>query len=238
MNSIGYSTGALALGDWSKALNILQYTSGTAVELSALREGELLPLINSLPSINLDKYSSISFHAPSKSFTFEELELVNHLKVITSKKIPIVVHPDIIDDFDLWNDFGELLYIENMDLRKSTGKDTEELSYLFEALPYASLCFDFGHAFQIDPTLDLANSIVEKFCHRIKLIHLSEVNIDGQHLLLTQKTLNAFSEVLNALLDIPVILESPARKDDIYSEIEKVRRVFSETTSYSCAVAI
>ena len=53
MGHIGFSTGALALGDWRKALAMLNKSSATAIELSALREQELEPLIKSLSEIEL-----------------------------------------------------------------------------------------------------------------------------------------------------------------------------------------
>ena len=45
MRPIGYSTGALALSDVERALAMLEGSSATAVELSALRISELRPLL-------------------------------------------------------------------------------------------------------------------------------------------------------------------------------------------------
>jgi len=66
MALIGFSTGAVALGDFEHALALLESTSMNAVELSALRLRELPRLIAALPRINLGQYAYISLHAPSR----------------------------------------------------------------------------------------------------------------------------------------------------------------------------
>ena len=46
---LGYSTGSLARGNFKEALRMIDHAPGIqAVELSALRENELSPLINEL----------------------------------------------------------------------------------------------------------------------------------------------------------------------------------------------
>ena len=54
MRPIGFSTGALALGDFRSALAMLVPHSVKAVELSALRDKELMPLMAALPSLDLE----------------------------------------------------------------------------------------------------------------------------------------------------------------------------------------
>ncbi|MGI0084760.1 MAG: hypothetical protein ACREBQ_06730, partial [Nitrososphaerales archaeon] len=66
MRPIGFSTGALAYGDFRRALDILQGKRIAAIELSALRETELAPLIGALDSLDLSAFTYISVHAPSK----------------------------------------------------------------------------------------------------------------------------------------------------------------------------
>ena len=43
-----------------------------AVELSALRENELVPLLNDLDSLDLHQFSSVSIHAPSEFSAAQE----------------------------------------------------------------------------------------------------------------------------------------------------------------------
>ena len=53
----GFSTGAVAFGDFRLALDRLRPLALDAIELSALRKDELQPLIDALPNLNLDAYS-------------------------------------------------------------------------------------------------------------------------------------------------------------------------------------
>jgi hypothetical protein len=65
MALIGFSTGALALQDFERGLDLVRKHNLKAVELSALREPELKPLIASLSSLDLADFNYISVHAPS-----------------------------------------------------------------------------------------------------------------------------------------------------------------------------
>lgn len=65
---IGFSTGSLALGDVQRALDMARSERVKAIELSALRESELDPLLDSLDSLGdrLGRFEYVSFHAPSR----------------------------------------------------------------------------------------------------------------------------------------------------------------------------
>lgn len=223
MRCIGFSTGALALGDWQKALAMLNKSSATAIELSALREQELEPLISFLPEIDLSKFTSVFFHAPSKLEKFTERELVEKLKPIVMSGYPIILHPDIIQNYDLWSDFGELLCIENMDRRKSKGRTVEELLSIFDKLQSASFCLDIGHARHIDRTMSQAKTMVHEFHTRMKVIHLSEVDIHGHHVPLSFMAMLSYSHLSKMLTDkCPIILESPVYDERIDAVINCV----------------
>jgi len=62
---IGFSTGAVARGDYRKALDVLYQYGVDVVELSALRISELSPLVNDLRHLELSRFSFVSFHAPA-----------------------------------------------------------------------------------------------------------------------------------------------------------------------------
>ena len=65
MRRIGFSTGALARGDFRSALDILQRHKIDVVELSALRVSELAPLVQAIPDLDLSEFTFVSIHAPS-----------------------------------------------------------------------------------------------------------------------------------------------------------------------------
>ena len=65
MRPIGFSTGALALGDFRRALSMLKDVGARSVELSALRDHEVDALMKALPGLELSGYRYVSVHVPS-----------------------------------------------------------------------------------------------------------------------------------------------------------------------------
>ena len=64
MRRIGFSTGALARGDFRSALAMLRPHKIDVVELSALRVSELAPLAQAIPDLDLSEFTFVSIHAP------------------------------------------------------------------------------------------------------------------------------------------------------------------------------
>jgi hypothetical protein len=224
---IGFSTGSLAYADFNSALKKLYNTTINAIELSALRENELLPLLNSLDDINLEQFEYISFHAPSKLVDMTEIELVKNLDLVADREFPIVLHPNVINDFKLWEHFGDLLCIENMDKRKPIGRTVDELDKIFEKLPNASFCFDIGHSRQVDTTMMESINILNKFYSKIKQIHLSEVDSFNKHLPISDTSFYSFVTIFSEInKEIPVILETPV--SDLENEINKVLELINK----------
>lgn len=220
---IGYSTGTLALGDFRKGISLLKERNIKTVELSALRENELDGILSFIDSNELDSFEYISVHAPSKLENIKESDLVNKLQKVQCKGWNIIVHPDIIVDFSLWNSLGNSLCIENMDKRKPIGQTTKDLISIFEKLPHASFCLDLGHSRQIDPTMIETKMMIREFYHRLKQIHISHVNSFNKHEPLNYGAIVAFESIWNRLpQDTPIIIESVVDNDGINREIEVV----------------
>lgn len=228
MRPIGFSTGALAHGDFLLALEMLVGCGANAVELSALREHELEPLLGTLGQLDLGDYEYVSFHAPSHLFSMEERRLVDSLERVAELGWPIVLHADVPRELRLWKRFGDLLCIENLDKRKPTGRCIAELRPLLDTLPDASVCFDIGHARQIDPTMHEARMLLLEYGHRIQQLHVSEVNSRSQHESLTLMAMLAYRAVADVIPpEIPVILETPVSRIYLSREMEKARRALS-----------
>ncbi len=157
MTRIGFSTGALALGDFQKGLDLVRGKRITAIEISALRTPELPKLMIALPTLDLKQFSYVAIHAPS-SFSADEEESIAGQLTQVPDKYPIVLHPDTIHDYTKWTEFRGQLLIENMDRRKTDGRSAKELSAWFERLPDAKLCFDLAHAQHVDPTMTEASN--------------------------------------------------------------------------------
>jgi hypothetical protein len=143
---IGFSTGAIARGDFQSALARLRLFHISVVELSALRVEELDPLVASLPGLDLTGFEFVSFHAPSRFSVAQEGHVLNRLLTVVDHGIPVVVHPDVISTPEAWEVLGSMLLIENMDKRKTVGRNALDLECLFSRFPEAGLCFDQGQS--------------------------------------------------------------------------------------------
>lgn len=226
MRLVGYSTGAIALGDFSRALAVLSTHAFKAVELSALRLGEVEPLLRALPDLDLSRYAYISFHAPSSFKEEEEQHLVSLLSKLPVEW-PIILHPDAIYKPSRWAPIASRLAIENMDRRKNTGRSALELRKFFELLPGSRMCFDLGHARQVDPSMIGAYKFLKEFSTRIIQLHLSEVDTLNRHDVISRSAALAFSQVRQFIPNNAVlILESRVNEKDIDREVEKVSFIF------------
>jgi hypothetical protein len=221
MKCIGFSTGALARGDFRHALQMLSDKNVNAVELSALRQDELALLVQQLGQLDLSRFQYISFHAPSAIERSYEPNALKLLKQVAARNWPIIVHPDAMHTPSAWACLGDRLCIENMDKRKPVGQTATDLAKFFELLPNASLCFDIGHARQVDPTMSEAWAILQRFRSRIKQLHVSEVNTQSKHDPISLESILAFQKVSHLLpADAPIILESRVGESEIDEEIQ------------------
>jgi hypothetical protein len=227
MKPIGFSTGALAKGDFATGLAVQRDVPRIdAVELSALRDHELPLLVDAIPSLDLDGFEYVSFHAPSKLQTLDE-HAVFELLLGLPDSWPVIVHPELLQTPSLWQQLGERLCLENMDNRKTTGRTIAELHGLFEAFPEATFCLDLGHARQIDPTMVSAMLMLREFGDRLVELHISEVGPRGEHLPLGATTRQAFARVVHLVpADCPLIIESIIPAELIESELDAVSALF------------
>ncbi len=224
MRPVGFSTGLLADGDFHRGVRLLRERSVPVIELSALRAPELARLIGLLDGLDLSAFSYISVHAPSDLEAGREGEAIARLQIVRGRGWPVIVHPDAIGDFRSWTVFGELLCIENMDKRKPTGRTASELAGVFDRLPDASLCFDIGHARQVDPTMNEAAVILRTFGGRLRQLHMSEVGAGSTHNPLTASAIAAFRRVSHLIPDeVPIILEALVSEGEIETEIARAQ---------------
>jgi hypothetical protein len=228
MMTIGFSTGALARGDFVQGLRLLESKSVEAVELSALRSSELPDMLAKLPVYlgTLEKrYRYVSFHAPT-DFK-DERGLLEQLTAFVSLGWNIIVHPDTIRDRSLWRALGSYLCLENMDSRKNTGRTAKELHEFFDDIPHAKLCFDIAHARQVDPTMTEAACILEEFGDRLAQVHLSEVDGRGEHFAMSLSAELAYEQFSDIISEVPVILEAIVGEQDIEFEIDKTETLLA-----------
>lgn len=210
--------------------------NGSAVELSALRQEELAPLVAQLDGLDLGNFKYIAFHAPSAMEPAFEAEALRLLEQVALRGWPIIVHPDAMHRCHEWARLGDRLCIENMDKRKPIGQTASDLAEIFEALPNASFCFDIGHARQVDPTMSEASAILQCLRDRTKQLHVSEVNTQSKHDCLSLESIIAFQKVSHLIpADAPIILESRVEESEINEEIESALAALDPATQLAVA---
>ncbi len=220
MRPLGFSTGALAQGDFRTGIDMQRSLGTTAIELSALRDSELPSLLASLGGLDLDTFAHVSLHAPSALIHMSEKELISAL-VDVPAAWPIIVHPDVITIPERWRFLGARLCLENMDQRKATGRTLPEMEAVFQELPDASFCFDIGHARQVDPTMAIAISLLQRLGRRMRQVHLSEVDPYGRHIPIGFTALCGFQRVAKFIPEgCPVIIESMVTPDQARRELQ------------------
>jgi hypothetical protein len=224
MRPIGFSTGALAYADFRRALELLRCTEIDVVELSALRETELVPLVNAIDGLDLSQFSYVSVHAPSMFREENESYIVDALMGVAERGWPIIVHPDAIHNHDHWRRIGGALCLENMDSRKLTGRSADELGQTFDRFPEATFCFDIGHARQCDSTMTEAYLLLTSYRDKLVQVHVSEVNTSSKHDVMSFGSILAYRKVAHLIpTDIPLILETPTAPKGLQAEIQRVR---------------
>jgi hypothetical protein len=228
MRPIGFSTGALAKCDFRKGVDLQRREGISAIEISALRDHELRPLLATLPAIDLPNVPYVSFHAPSKLVETSEADVVKMLECLPHRW-PIVVHPDIVRTPPLWRSLGSRICLENMDNRKTAGRTVDELRQLFAMLPEAMFCLDVGHARQVDPTMTSALLMLREFGSRLVQLHVSDVGPRGEHLPVGVMAQLAFSRIAQHVPPAcPLIIESIVPPEKINDELAAVAFAFRD----------
>lgn len=224
---LGFSTGALAKGDFQRGLLLQRGNPRVrAVELSALRDHELPALALAAATLELGDFEYVSVHAPSKLGTKSEQETFEQLSSLPPQW-PIVAHPEILLTPPLWRSLGRRLCLENMDNRKTRGRTLAEMRELFEEYPEASFCLDVGHARQIDPTMAVALRMLLEFGDRLVQLHVSEVGPRGEHQHVAATTRWAFERIAPRVpWECPLIIESVVTAEAIDEEISAVMLAF------------
>lgn len=192
---------------WPELVSEACDVSTYAVELSALSAGELPGLLAYLGEKPRLPFRYVSVHAPVKSLDRGDAATLALLGRLPLWVRSIVTHPHALSDVEAYRRLGTRLVLENMDDRKQTGRTTDEMAIFFDALPDAGFCLDVAHARSIDPTMELAHEMLDRFRSRLRQVHLSSLN-DGHHVPLTADEEDLFAAVLGRCRDVPWILEA------------------------------
>jgi hypothetical protein len=206
---IGVSTGVFEdrRGCWPELVAEACKVSTYAVELSALSEGELPGLIAYLASKPPLSFRYVSVHAPVKDCELDDSAGAKLLGELPLWVRSIVTHPDALAEPACYRRLGARLVLENMDARKRTGRTANELEVVFDELPEAGFCLDVAHASSIDPTMETAEDLLNRFRLRLRQVHVSSLE-KGHHVPLTPDDERRIAPVLKRCGDVPWILEA------------------------------
>lgn len=228
MWTIGYSTGAVSLHDFDRALQLIAALDVQAVELSALRLSELRPLLTALDRLDLQAFSRVSLHAPSKFSVEEEARVIAQLTTAADRGYYIVVHPDAMHDVAAWRVLADRLCIENMDKRKPVGRTAQELQKFFDVLPLASMCFDIAHSRQVDSSMTEAYRLLRAFGNRVRQVHISELSTCSRHARMSPSAAADYAQVLGLIpADAAFIIEAQIPEADLTGELASVQQLLA-----------
>lgn len=215
---IGFSTGFFYSQPISR-LEMITQIKATGVEALELHFGDIAlnPSLIDQEALELAAtFSYRSIHLPN-NFAYPSPEAEAMLPVLeqaihTMQPHTLVLHPDLIEDF-AWvaSQFGSLLAIENMDFRRSFGKEVTDLEVAFSKLPSARWVCDVNHLFTLPEGIALSPSFHAALESRLAHYHLSGFkNPETLHACLCDTHEDEiFSGILNK--NIPIIIESIAR---------------------------
>ena len=189
------------------------------IQLMCLSEEDILKLITEITVNDLIGFEYIALHAPPTTITINTLELLQKAQDIFHFET-IVIHPDEIENWEIFSRFDLPFAIENMDWTSERGKYVDSLQNIFEKID-AKMVLDVNHCYTNDPSLRLASEMTAEFGERISQIHLSGFEIGHEMLCKTKQT-----EIMDAISDkkLPIIIESFCETvDDVKNEFEYVK---------------
>lgn len=206
---LGISTGVFARdrGNWPELVKAASSASVYVTELSALSEPELDGLERFLATSPRLPFRYVSVHAPAKKSSLSKDRLVQRLGKLPRWVRSVIAHPDRLRGLEQYRALGSRLVLENMDDRKADGRTADEMERFFRELPEAGFCLDVAHVYSLDPRMDLAHELLDRFGDRLRQVHLSSLR-DGRHVPVCPEDEELFESVLARCGDVPWIMEA------------------------------
>ncbi len=235
MAPIGFTTGSLYRSDISfdRRIGLYHSLGADAIELGLATPDQLFGYKLSDQTIAyLSKFKFVSVHAPWKEVTYDSdsttQRIIDSLRSIC-EQLPIkglVLHPDTIRDLDILNQSGLPFLLENMDRRKPYGTHPEHIEDLKRESDFGFV-FDVQHAYEHDPTMQLAREMIDIMGDRLKHMHVSGHSESEIHVpTYCADNREAIVEILKLGIDVPKILEGILLEDIenlARSELEFIR---------------
>lgn len=211
MKKVGFGNGSLwkVADKYSKStIDIYRSCGNDVIEICINNLSEVSKLPRIVSYINDFAYKSI--HLPN-DIAYKNDERTKRLLDVVSdyyKEINanlILVHPDIVEDWEIFNPYKLNWAVENMDKEKQKYKTVSDLAEFFKTKPDWKLVLDLNHCYTNDKTMKLARDMIDQFKNKISEIHLSGyINL---HDPLFQTKQNFILDYCKET-DVPIVIES------------------------------
>jgi len=209
-----------------EALNIYKNSGAQIIEI-ILQELKEAPDLNDIKN-EIKKFSRRSIHLPADRHYNNNEAAINFLNKLVEYYSAndfelALVHPDVVDDWAVFDNYKVNWAVENMDSGKSSYKNVGEFEEFFKNHPGWKLVLDINHCFTNDPSLESARMFIERLGDKIAEIHLSGYKVLHEPLFLTGQ--NNFID-LCANLKAPIIIES------IFDAVSDVKKEYDYVSNY------
>jgi hypothetical protein len=208
--NFGIATGAFVdeREVWPLAIGRAAAEGWAFIELTAATESRLDALLSLLNGVapTLQEFRRVSVHAPVR-FRTSAADAAPKIAA-AAEHFDVVFHPDVYRD-EVWlRELGTRVIFENMDVTKPSGATVGDLQRVFEDFPEAGFCLDVAHVWTNDPSLSLADELLDHFGDRLRELHVSGIDPGGEHRLTTAADLALYEPVFERCVGVPWLLET------------------------------
>lgn len=180
---VGFTTGRLENeSSFTEKMKFFADLGCQAIEFSLLDYSRFELIKSHVKHTLIGFFAHRSIHAPVKSgdepVTYRDDEpthaLLRNLKWLCEamRVAVLVVHPDRVEDWNVFKKYKLPICLENMDARKKTARTVADMGKFLEGNDYG-MVLDVNHCFTNDPTMQLSHDLHSSFGQRIREVHLS-----------------------------------------------------------------
>lgn len=233
---IGFSTGCLYHTHTTKQALATLCGKCNAVELCFVKyEPVQWGWLDVVTNDDLASFEHISFHAPKYAYGDDAISRTILGRIMEFHKNihqldTVVFHPDEIRDFQTLAQCDLPVAIENMDWRKTSYKNVEDLQPIFITYPSFKFVLDLNHVFTNDRTMKLADQLHAAFGDRLAHYHLSGFAELHDPLFQTRQ-IQIIASIHRG--DAPIIVESDLMPEEIDSERQFILNSLRSPSRYT-----
>lgn len=237
MNKIGFSTGSIyKIADKYNpvSFDLFEKLGKDVIEicLNDCLEVERLDNI----TCEVKKFSYRSIHFPSNGIIYRDDEETNKIiqKIekfyLETNANVAIIHPDLVEDWQVFRKYNLNWAIENMDDRKESYKTVEDLKRFFEENPNWNFVLDLNHCYSNDKTMLLADDMINNFRNKIIHYHLSGCFELHDPLFETKQD---FIIDYSRKVNVPIIIESVFNSlDGIEKELDYINNSWQKKEKF------